>query len=77
MTLRYEEIAEILRIIDSSSCDEVVIETAEVKLVVRRNSTAGPADLAPPERPTAPLTAANLQRRHRPARRSPSPAASL
>jgi acetyl-CoA carboxylase biotin carboxyl carrier protein len=58
MTLRYEEIAEILRIIDSSSCDEVVIETEEVKLVVRRNSTAGPADLALPERPTAPLAAA-------------------
>lgn len=57
MTLRYEEIAEILRIIDSSSCDEVVIETAEIKLVVRRNRTAGSADLPLSEKPPAPLAA--------------------
>ncbi len=38
MSLNYEEIAEILKIIDSSSCDEVIIETGEIKLVVRRNS---------------------------------------
>ena len=36
MTLRYEEIAEILKIIDSSNCDEVSIETGEIKLFVRR-----------------------------------------
>ena len=35
MTLRYEEIAEILKIIDSSNCDEVSIETGEIKLFVR------------------------------------------
>lgn len=57
MTLRYEEIAEILRIIDSSSCDEVVVETAEIKLVVRRNRTAGSADLPLSEKPPAPLAA--------------------
>jgi len=37
VSLRYDEIAEILKIIDSSSCDEVVIETGDIKLVVRRN----------------------------------------
>jgi len=36
MTLRYEEIAEILKIIDSSNCDEVSIEIGEIKLFVRR-----------------------------------------
>lgn len=41
MNLRYDEIAEILKAIDSSSCDELVVETAEVKLVVRRNGAGG------------------------------------
>jgi len=34
MTLRYEEVAEILKIIDSSNCDEIRIETAEIKLLL-------------------------------------------
>ena len=41
MSLRFDEIAEILKIIDSSSCDEVVIDTGDVRLVVRRNGAAG------------------------------------
>lgn len=41
MSLRYEEIAEILKAIDSSSCDELVVETGDVKLVVRRNGAGG------------------------------------
>jgi acetyl-CoA carboxylase biotin carboxyl carrier protein len=41
LSLSYEEIAEILKAIDSSSCDEVVVETGDVKLVVRRNGAAG------------------------------------
>lgn len=41
MTLRYEEIAELMKIIDSSSCDELIVETGDVKLVVRRNGAAG------------------------------------
>lgn len=36
MSLRYEEIAEIMKIIDGSSCDEVIVETGDVKLLVRR-----------------------------------------
>ena len=38
VSLGYEDIAEILKIIDSSSCDEVVVETGDIKLVVRRNA---------------------------------------
>ena len=53
MTLRYEEIAEILKIIGNSNCDEVVIETGDVKLVVRRNgaAAAAPAPTAPDNPP--------------------------
>jgi acetyl-CoA carboxylase biotin carboxyl carrier protein len=38
LALSYDEIAEILKIIDASSCDELVVDTGDVKLVVRRNS---------------------------------------
>lgn len=41
MSLRFDDIAEILKIIDSSSCEEVVVETGDVRLVVRRNGAAG------------------------------------
>jgi acetyl-CoA carboxylase biotin carboxyl carrier protein len=60
VSLRYDEIAEILKIIDSSSCDELIVETGDMKLVVRRNCapvyaapasersvSAGPAPSAP------------------------------
>jgi acetyl-CoA carboxylase biotin carboxyl carrier protein len=43
LSLRFEDIAEILKAIDSSSCDELVVETGELKLVVRRNGGAGAA----------------------------------
>jgi acetyl-CoA carboxylase biotin carboxyl carrier protein len=41
VSLKYEEVAEILKIIDSSSCDELIVETGDIKLVVRRNSAPG------------------------------------
>src|ERR1700722_307517 len=50
VSLRYEEVAEILKIIDSSSCDELIVETGDIKLVVRRNGATGhvaPAFAAP------------------------------
>ena len=73
MSLRYDEIADILKIIDSSSCDEFVIETGDVKLSVRRNGVTGrsefrderPLPLATAS-PTAPLAAP------KPAARAPS-----
>ncbi len=39
--LSQSAVAEILKIIDSSSCDEVIVETGDVKLVVRRNTAPG------------------------------------
>ncbi len=39
--LRYQEIGEILSLIDSSSCDELVLETEGIKLVVRRQAGGG------------------------------------
>lgn len=60
MSLRFDEIAEILKIIDSSSCDEVVIETGDVRLVVRRNGAAGQPTVVLNDRPesTTPAAAA-------------------
>jgi acetyl-CoA carboxylase biotin carboxyl carrier protein len=41
MGLSYDEISEILKLIDGSSCDEFVLETEDIKLVVRRRSKNG------------------------------------
>jgi len=48
--LKYREVGEILSLIDSSSCDEVVLETDGVKLVVRRHGSgsAVSSTAAPP-----------------------------
>jgi acetyl-CoA carboxylase biotin carboxyl carrier protein len=57
MALRYDEISEILKLIDGSSCDEFVLETADLKLVVRRRGAGGAA--VPYElEPTAPRLSA-------------------
>ena len=56
MGLRYDEIAEILKIIDSSSCDELIVETGDIKLVVRRNSAGGGPAL-PHDAPSRPIAA--------------------
>src|SRR5829696_1799624 len=40
MTLRYEEVAELIRIIDASGCDELILETDDFKLVVRRRGAS-------------------------------------
>lgn len=42
MALSYDEISEIFKIIDESSCDELVLETGDIRLVVRRRGAAGP-----------------------------------
>lgn len=39
--LRYSEVGEILSLIDSSSCTEVILETEGIKLVVRRGGAEG------------------------------------
>jgi len=71
LSLSYEEIAEILKAIDSSSCDELVVETGDVKLVVRRNGAAGaPAPVRELSAPAAVSAAA-------PASAKPAPTAAI
>lgn len=53
MGLSYDEITEILKIIDSSSCDEVVLETSDIKLVVRRRGANSMPLAAAPDRASA------------------------
>jgi acetyl-CoA carboxylase biotin carboxyl carrier protein len=50
MGLRYDEISEIIKLIDSSSCDEFVLETEDIKLVVRRRSSGSAIPLQTDER---------------------------
>ena len=40
MSLSYKEVAEILKIIDASSCEEVVLELGTTRLVVRRGGAS-------------------------------------
>ena len=81
MALSYDEIAEILKIIDGSSCDEVVVDTGDMKLVVRRNSAGaahaihGLPDGAPreigaaaPPQPASPAAPAALSGNKMPAK---------
>jgi acetyl-CoA carboxylase biotin carboxyl carrier protein len=57
MTVRYDEISEILKVIDGSSCDEFVLETPDIKLVVRRRGAGGPAIEPSTSRPAASASA--------------------
>ena len=43
MPLTFKEVAEILKLIDASECDEVVLELEGTRLVVRRNTVAAPS----------------------------------
>jgi len=58
--LTYKDVAEVLRIIDASSVDELILELDGARLVVRRNGAAGgtaaPATLDPAPDP-APVAA--------------------
>jgi|TARA_B110000046_G_scaffold2201_2_gene2379 acetyl-CoA carboxylase biotin carboxyl carrier protein len=57
MTLSFKEVAEIVKIIDASSCEEVVLESEGTRLVVRRGSGTNtslesadlPVSAAPPQ----------------------------
>ena len=66
MSLTYKDVAEILKIIDASDCEEVILELQGLKLSVRRGGAAGstgamlgtspapqPATVAPLAAPTA------------------------
>lgn len=54
MTLSYKDVADIIKIIDASSCDELIVELAGSKIVVRRGGRG--ADM-----PSAPSAAAGRQ----------------
>ena len=43
MGLSYDEVSQIIKLIDGSSCDEFVLETEDIKLVVRRRGADGAA----------------------------------
>jgi acetyl-CoA carboxylase biotin carboxyl carrier protein len=55
MTLTFKEVAEILKIVDASSCEEVVLDLAGVRLEIRRGRSSGGAE---PARPSSPVSRA-------------------
>ena len=65
MSLTYDEIAEIIKLIDSSSCDELVVETGDIKLVVRRSGVPPAATAEYVERGSAPVTVSPPARKAR------------
>ncbi len=46
MTLTYAEIAEIIKLIDASSCEEITLDLGEIKLSMRRKGASGPAQVS-------------------------------
>jgi acetyl-CoA carboxylase biotin carboxyl carrier protein len=48
MSLRYDQVADLVKIIDASACDEFILETPELKLTIRRRGAGAAADI--PER---------------------------
>ncbi len=66
MPLTFKDVAEILKLIDASECDEVVLELEGMRLVVRRNA-AGSAEASftpgPGETPET-ITASEISEHH-------------
>lgn len=58
MSLSYREVADILKIIDASDCDEVILELEGIRLVVRRNAANGAAPVASSSTMAAPAAVA-------------------
>jgi acetyl-CoA carboxylase biotin carboxyl carrier protein len=52
MSLSYKDVADIIKIIDASSCEELVVELADAKIIVRRGSRGG--------EPSSPLAASPI-----------------
>ena len=61
MTLSYSDVAEIVKIVDSSNCDEVSLELEGAKILIRRKGAPEPAQVAaapaPASAPAAPAPA--------------------
>ncbi|MHA7852013.1 acetyl-CoA carboxylase biotin carboxyl carrier protein [Roseovarius sp.] len=66
MTLSYSDVAEIVKIVDSSNCDEVSLELEGAKILIRRKGASDPAPAQVSAAP-APVAAAA------PAAASPAP----
>ncbi len=49
MSLSYKEVAEIIKIIDASSCEEVVLELEDTRLVVRRGGESSGGESTTPK----------------------------
>ncbi|HUH01951.1 MAG TPA: acetyl-CoA carboxylase biotin carboxyl carrier protein [Kofleriaceae bacterium] len=45
--MSYKEIAEIIKIIDASNCEELILDLPDARIVVRRSSTRGEPAAAP------------------------------
>ena len=72
MSLSFKEVAEIMKIIDSSNCEELVLESEGTRLVVRRGSSSNPdtgasINLAGSATKQAPSTSAATESAARPA----------
>lgn len=46
MSLTFKDVAEIIKIIDASACDELIVEVPGAKIVVRRNGRSGEPAIA-------------------------------
>ena len=57
MALSYKDVAEILKIIDASSCEEVILELEGIKLTVRRGASGYEGGAAMPASAPAPAPA--------------------
>ncbi len=53
MSLSYKEVAEIIKIIDASSCEEVVLELEDMRLVVRRGGKSSDDEVTAPKTESA------------------------
>ncbi len=47
MNLTYKDVADIIKIVDASSCDELIVELAGSKIVVRRSNGNGSMPVSP------------------------------
>jgi acetyl-CoA carboxylase biotin carboxyl carrier protein len=70
MALSYKDVAEIIKIIDASNCEEVIIELGETKIVVRRGAFAASS---PPLTPPPRLTQSTLPNEPKPSSPVSSP----
>lgn len=78
MPLSFKEVADIMKIIDSSNCEELVLEMEGVKLAVRRGSSSGagtppPLSAATPQAGASPAPASAPAPAGQPAATNPAP----